>query len=236
MMGMVEKARNRIATEGLAAFAGRIGGRVVRMPVMYTRMYLGGDARFTMGEVEYPYLVHKYNEAWRNERSVEVPIALSYAPRGKRVLEVGNVLNNYAPFPHDVVDKYEVAKGVINEDVVDYDPPHRYDLIISVSTLEHVGFDEKPRDPKKILHAISNLRRLLTPNGLLVFTVPLGYNTYLDDLVATEREGFKDVRFLARVSEENDWSEVEFDAVRNARYGYPFNNANAIAVCEVGCK
>jgi hypothetical protein len=38
-----------------------------------------------------------------------------------------------------VLDKYEQAPGVINEDVVSFSPPQKYDLIVSVSTLEHVG-------------------------------------------------------------------------------------------------
>jgi hypothetical protein len=41
---------------------------------------------------------------------------------GRNVLEVGNVLSHYFPVHHDVLDKYEKAKGVINEDVVEFSP------------------------------------------------------------------------------------------------------------------
>ena len=72
---------------------------------------------------------------------------------------------------------------MINEDIIDFDPGRRYALIVSVSTLEHVGWDEdEPRDPEKVLRAIERLRELLTPSGELLFTVPHGWQTDLDGL------------------------------------------------------
>jgi hypothetical protein len=82
---------------------------------------------------------------------------------------VGNVLSHYFSVNHDVVDKYEKAEGVINRDIIDFHPSKEYDLIISISTLEHVGWDEDIsdhkilHDPSKILRAIENLRGLLAP-------------------------------------------------------------------------
>ena len=55
----------------------------------------------------------------------------------------------YYKFEHDIVDKYEKKKGIINQDIVDYKPDKKYDLIISISTLEHVGWDETPRENYK---------------------------------------------------------------------------------------
>jgi hypothetical protein len=60
----------------------------------------------------------------------------------RNILEIGNVLSHYFPVNHDIVDKYEKADGVINQDVVHFYSPKKYDLIVSVSTLEHVGWDE----------------------------------------------------------------------------------------------
>ncbi|MDF0681510.1 MAG: hypothetical protein P0116_11165 [Candidatus Nitrosocosmicus sp.] len=31
---------------------------------------------------------------------------------------------------HDVIDKYELMDGIINEDIVDYKPKSKYDLIV----------------------------------------------------------------------------------------------------------
>src|SRR5215207_4369431 len=97
---------------------------------------------------------------WRSERAVELPIAWRRVRRtdATSTLEIGNVLSNYFPVRHLVVDKYERVPGVINEDVVDFSPPGKYDLIVSISTLEHVGWDPpEPRDPLKLLRAVDNL-------------------------------------------------------------------------------
>lgn len=90
---------------------------------------------------QYKYFYHKYNTTWKLERTVEVPIIFEVVKKhhDKNILEVGNVLSHYFPVNHDIIDKYEKGKGVINEDVVDFRPPKKYDLIVSISTLEHVG-------------------------------------------------------------------------------------------------
>jgi len=108
----------------------------------------------------YSYLYHFCNKTWKNERGVEIPIFRDILLRHQtaRILEVGNVLSHYVPIHHDVVDKYEVAPGVINQDIVEFAPTARYDLILNISTLEHVGWDEVPREPAKLLQAIEHLR------------------------------------------------------------------------------
>jgi len=55
--------------------------------------------------------------------------------------------------------------------------------IVSISTIEHMGWDETPRDPKKIPLALENLIECLVPGGEIVVTLPIGYNTYLDKLL-----------------------------------------------------
>jgi len=131
------------------------------------------DRTFTLGGETYPYLVHNYNLTWSNERAIEVPVAWREVERrpGASILEVGNVLAHYHRFPHDVVDKFERAAGVANLDVVDLPAAKRYDLVVTISTLEHVGFDEEPKDPEKPLRAMDALRRVLAPGGLLLATI-----------------------------------------------------------------
>lgn len=94
---------------------------------------------------------------------------------------MGNVLSNYFSVNHDIVDKYEKSYGVINHDIVDFNPDKKYDLIVSILTLEHVGWDEIPKEPTKILSAIKNMIALLEPEGKIVVTLPLGYNPEMDD-------------------------------------------------------
>ncbi len=137
---------------------------------------------FTFQGKTYPNFYHRYNNPWKNERTVEIPIVRDIIKdiEEDRILEVGNVLSHYFHVEHDVVDKYEKAKGVINEDVVNFKSSKKYDLIVSISTLEHVGWDENPREPEKIFKAIENLKSLLSPEGKIVITLPMGWNQELD--------------------------------------------------------
>ena len=84
------------------------------------------------------------------------------------------MLSYYMPTYHDVLDKYEKGDGVINEDVANFKPEGKYGLIVSISTLEHVGWNETPKDSGKIPEAISNMLEMLEPVGQIVSTVPLG--------------------------------------------------------------
>ncbi|MBN1677269.1 MAG: hypothetical protein JW880_01895, partial [Candidatus Thermoplasmatota archaeon] len=108
---------------------------------------------FSLQGTKYRYFIHRHNTTWKNERCVEIPIVRKILDeyQGKTVLEVGNVLSHYFAVGHDVVDKYEASPGVVNQDVVDFRPGREYDLIVSISTMEHVGWDEDPREKSKIL-------------------------------------------------------------------------------------
>lgn len=172
---------------------------------------------------------HPHNKSWLTERCVEIPIALSYV-KG-RCLEVGNVLNRYAPFgaykpfKHDVLDKYEIGKNILNKDIVDFNPGPIYDSIISVSTIEHVGFDETPREPKKALRALEHMKSMLRPNGIMILTVPIGYNIYLDSHLPEFG-----AKYLRRTGI-SEWREIT-DIV-GIKYDTPYKCANGLAIIEI---
>lgn len=182
------------------------------------------------------YFRHNYNLAYDNERTVEVAIVSAFLKslgRNANVLEVGNVLANYG-FRHavrDVLDKYDPAPHVFNEDVISFKPAKRYDAIISISTLEHVGWDEDVRDPVKIVTAVRNLtENCLAPGGCMLVTIPLGYNTHFDDQLAGGAGYFTEKYFLKRVSPDNKWRQVDYAEVVGSKFGQPFNNANAMCI------
>lgn len=186
----------------------------------------------------YRYFSHKYNTTWRNERCVEIPVVWRILGEhaGKEVLEVGNVLSHYYPVKHDIVDKYEVSSGVVNQDIVDFRPSKRYDLIVSISTMEHVGWDEDPRDeskilgePVKIMHSLDNLQECLAPGGMMVITLPVGYNPQLDKSLADGRIVFSERLCLKRVAK-NKWVEADWAGCRAAKYGAPYTAANALVI------
>lgn len=180
--------------------------------------------------------MHPYNRTWANERIVEIPIVRRFLEKHspERVLEIGDVMNHYFPFPHDVLDKYTISRNVINKDVCEFDPSTRYDAIISISTLEHVGWDApEVRDDTKIARAVAHLQSLLAPGGQLVFTVPTGYNTNLDSILTQNRLPLASEHYLERYSEKNEWRAASRDCALARRYGSPFPAANAILVATV---
>lgn len=206
--------------------------------------------RFELDGVAYPYFSHPYHTSYATERAVEVPVILRHlrAATGQRVLEVGHVLGHYGWRGHTVVDKFEVAPGVLNLDVMDLPLEPKYDLIVSISTIEHIGFDEDPSrpedrgrieplggpdrrfDPEKPIGAVQHLIELLAPGGLLVATIPLGFNPHIDRMIAEGRLGFDTLSCLERLDAANRWRQCALEQVHGAQYGRPFPCANALVV------
>lgn len=194
---------------------------------------------FTLDGQKYRYFYHKYNVTWTNERTVEIPIVWQIIKNqpDAQILEFGNVLQHYHSFPHDIVDKYEHAKGVINQDIINLNLGKKYDLIVSVSTLEHVGWDEIPQKgadkinvPDKPLRAVDSLKWHLNPKGLLVFTFPFGANPNLDYLIKNKKIEFSQVFYMKRTSKDDRWVQTDFEDIKDAKYDSPFPAANALVI------
>jgi hypothetical protein len=181
-----------------------------------------------------PYFWHRYNHTWLNERAIEIALAAEVlADPPARTLEVGNVTGHYLPGSHLVVDKYEKAAGVRNEDVVDLVLDEQMDLIVSISTLEHVGLDEADLDPEKARRGIERLAGLLAPGGKLWVTIPIGYNLALDQQLRGGLLPFTRHTALKRVSARNDWQQVELVEVWDTPYDRLLYTAHGLVVAEL---
>ena len=181
-----------------------------------------------------PYHFANYNVTWSNERCVEVSLGRWYLEQiDGPILEVGNVLGHYGINGHTVVDKFERGEGVINEDIAKWQTDQRFALILSLSTFEHIGFDDDNEDQsaKKILSAIAACRALLQPAGRLVITVPLGYNPHLDQLIEQDALGQDRASFMLR-SSAREWNEVARRQAVGTPFGSPWPYANALMVAE----
>lgn len=211
----------------------KAAGVVLDRGFRYLLRRLNGPRPFELGGERYEHRIHPF--ILDNERTVEIALALRRVRQrpGARILEVGHVLSAYARFDHTVVDKYERGAGVINEDIVDYRPPQPFDLILCISTLEHIGWDETPRDEGKIPRALAAMAAMLAPGGELLVTVPLGYNPILDRYLDEGTLPFTELRFMKRVSADNRWVEAAWAEVRGSKFGTPFACANAIAIGRV---
>ncbi|MFH0902320.1 MAG: hypothetical protein V2A73_16940 [Pseudomonadota bacterium] len=167
-----------------------------------------------------PYFQHKYNHASENVRTIEVPIArwlivdkLRHNARA-RVLEVGNVLGHYGEIHWPVLDVREQGETVINADIMAWDPPCLLDLIVSISTIEHVGFERYAEytgsgvTPAAVL---ARMRGWLAPGGRLLATAPTGYNPALDEELRNGTLGADRLWAMRRVSDDNHWAECNLD-------------------------
>jgi len=188
--------------------------------------------RFRGGEIRY------LSQTIATERRAEVPLGLDFlrtSGPAPRILEVGNVLGRYGAPPREVVDRYERAPNVVNEDIVTFSPRHRYDLIVTISTLEHVGFDEPEPDPGKFRVALDRLlHELLATDGRFLATLPMGYNPSVDQFVRSDPPSGVAISCLRRTSMFNEWAELAPSAVTEADLDRPFPGASVIAVASAG--
>ena len=186
---------------------------------------------FNFSGKKYNYFIHKHNATFYNERAVELPIILEMYKKydSNDILEVGDVLSHYIEPKHKVIDKFEKGPHIETVDAIYYNPGRKYQLIVSVSTIEHIGWDDDPFKPELVLEAIKNLVSLLSENGMLIVTAPIGYNEFLDENIVNNKLGFKEQRFLKR-DKNNEWVETTLEFSMGKKYGKPFPSANALYV------
>lgn len=184
---------------------------------------------------------HLYNSTAISERGVEVAVAVDFlAWRWEPpILEVGNVLKHYEPEAvvpgRRVVDLYEHGWGVDNIDVFDIEG--EYESIVSISTLEHVGFDYEPRIPNAggPLYAVAYLRELLTSSGVLLVTFGIGFNPELDAHLGELEADATRYTYLNRKAQHgwaSEWYERDFPGLTD--YGTVTPWANTVWIGEFG--
>jgi hypothetical protein len=187
------------------------------------------------------YFIAAHNTTFKNERTVEIPIILDSMDKykGTDILEIGNVISHYFKSDHVIVDKYESGHNILNYDILDYSPGRKFDLIVSISTFEHIGYDEFNRygekgtaakSPALVINAIEHTKSLLSETGTFIFTVPLGFNDFLDDNIKQKKLNITEFHFMKRVSESNEWEQIPHSEINDIRYGNPYICANGILV------
>lgn len=153
-----------------------------------------------------------------DERVVEYPWVLSRSDEwGARVLDAGSTLNYPAMFDrpelsgrqiivYNLVHDWKARRA--NVSYVGGDLRHAciksesIDVVVCISTLEHIGLDHsrfqddsryrenRPKDYMAVLH---EFRRILTPRGRLLVTVPFGKPTSATWLQQFDRHGIDGV-------------------------------------------
>lgn len=223
-----------LKNQGIVYVVFGIRNRIIHL--IYPLFIKHTKSKFKFRKIKLRYCFAKYDTCWATERTIEIPLIVYFLnklnARNKPLLEIGNVLNNYTTkYQPTVVDKYELAKGVINQDIVSYRPIKKYPVAISISTLEHIGFDEIPKNSSKIIKSIQNiLTNCLMRRGKLIFTMPLGYNLYLDKLIRQNKIKINEQYFFKRISISNKWIETNKKDAFLIKYNFPYENGNAVLI------
>lgn len=184
--------------------------------------------RFEFEGAKLFYFLHPYNKTWRNERSIEIPIAkfLTKDYEGN-MLEIGNVIQHYYGHQdgHDIIDKYETAPFVMNVDALKFIPEKKYKKVVAISTIEH--FSEKSDDPEKGIKGIEKLKSFVAPGGILVFTIPAGWDKVLDaELFSLDLD-----IYTLKKTEYGLWKQCCPSDLRGIKYDYEGYSARGLYVC-----
>jgi len=195
-----------------------------------------------------------------NERSVEVPWALERTRDARRVLDVGCSTSDYlaemasAGSPHGrrvygldpdtprPIRNVGVVKGSI---VAPPFPPASFDLILCVSTVEHIGLPiyGQHEFPHGDILAMRHMRRLLAPRGRLLLTVPFGRAQVNPWFRVYDRRGLRRLTggfralstafYRLRTNREGSYEACRAADLRGAGYDFEHMRAEGVALVEL---
>lgn len=230
-----DRARSAIEARGTRAVTGDLARWASAGVAGAPWIINGAHGSFELAGERYGYLHQRYKLSWLTERAVEVPVvqAIVDRHRGQRILEVGHVLGHYRQNEHTVLDKYEQAPGVLNLDVLELGELGPFDLIVAISTLEHVGLDEADRDPAKAPRAVEALKQRLAPGGRLVITVPCGYNRDFDRAFTDGTIETSGLKALRRLPGRSGWRETSAAEAFTAPYDFLLYRARAVVFATI---
>jgi hypothetical protein len=163
------------------------------------------------------------------ERTIEVPIAREFiaavAASGRMgdLVEVGAVMPYYQtdPVTWPVVDPYDPYRHSIREDAADVD--YRGRIVLSISTIEHIGLCEYGNTAPAPRKAIMVFGSIVRHAAAYLVSWPVGHNALLDDHARQTMYP----RFVYRqCSPDNRWEQI---AERwDFEYGDPYPYGNGV--------
>jgi len=101
----------------------------------------------------------------------------------------------------------------------------RFSLVVSISTLEHVGWDEEPKDPDKAAAALAAVDRL---GDELLVTIPVDYHRGFEQVFIDGP--FDSVVLAVKTSRRGVWERRPLSELSDVRYGHPYALGNGILV------
>ena len=189
--------------------------------------------KFKINDVELRYAREFFNEAYHNERSIEVAIGRWFLGKyGDTSLEVGAVMPYYGSENHEIFDLCDEHPKSKKINALDYDYAGRN--VLSISTIEHMMKKEYNNGSDQ--DSITFLNKVLTSASSYLITWGIGYNPFLD---AHIKEHTEIPRLIMRRTnwkneyvKHNDSNDFSFPFGHSDKpipEGY-FNNANGVCI------
>ena len=168
------------------------------------------------------YLNHVYNNTHKNERCVEIPLALDFITEHPDYVEVGAVLPYYGYTTDQVIDPFDDL-GNDKRRLQDCDLTGLN--VVSISTLEHIGKEDYGNQEINTHEAFEGLKQIISQAKNYFITIPVGYNKVLDediDWILDELNCYGLVR-RNNLIEPPKWEKVDPVTHLAYHYNYPFS-------------
>lgn len=187
---------------------------------------------FSINDVTLRYAREHFNEAYQNERSIEVALGRWFLDRFKgEVLEVGAVMPYYGAENHEIADLADEHPKSKKLNALDIDYAGRN--VLCISTIEHMMTKEYGNGSDK--DSITFLTNVLTSASNYLITWGTGYNPHLDAYMKAHPE--IPHLIMRRTNWKNEYAKgnpLDFDVP----FGHSdkpipvgcFNNANAVVI------
>ena len=210
---------------------------------------------FQINSVSFRYAREAFNEAYKNERSMEVALGRWFLKRFPSisdefsigspvdkdagllppVLEVGAVMPYYGHADHEIIDLADAHPRSRKINALDADYTGRN--VLCLSTIEHMMKREYNNGSDD--DSITFLTRVISQASRWLVTVPIGYNPFIDAHVKGHPEIAR--TYVKRISWKNEWihvRDVDAAGIWSTPFGHSdrpippgfFNNANAICI------
>lgn len=164
-----------------------------------------------------------YNNPRTNERNIELPIGFWFIENyGDNLVEIGEVTAMYREAKHPVYD-LSSDQADRRRDVFDINMTDKN--VLSISTVEHVGFGDYGNKPEPHL-AIEAIKKIRKEAQKYMITYPVGYNVELDDDLMESGIPY----FVMFRDERNKWFMSVHNDLTKFKYNDPFYAGNAIVV------
>jgi hypothetical protein len=189
--------------------------------------------QFKINDVSLPYAREAFNEAWKNERSVEVSLGRWFLNKfNGNVLEVGAVMPYYGHIEHEIIDLADEHPKSRKINALDFNYDGRN--VLSISTLEHMHMKEYSNGSDQ--DGADCLKKIVARASNYLITFPTEYNRGLIDLLKRSQDIPRLI--MKRINWKNEYVkhynsndlEIPFGhSDRPIPVGY-FNNANGVCV------